>query len=227
MRGQQVLRRRSRAAVILLVGTLLLSPGANALAWNQEFAPAGTIGDCFNTQSSPCVEWPKTGSNLSVTVYMLLGHFLHDEEVDMFTDAYNAQFTYNDIAARNPHLVQTTDSSIDDYTVTTVNDPVLLPYYALGVTTITFQSASPYHITHAVTKFNRNIIWNRSQDYSCSSTVCHGDARKVTNHEFGHMEGLDHEASPTVSIMRQGALSFYAVQADDRNGIIAVYGAYP
>jgi hypothetical protein len=158
---------------------------------------------------------------------MLLGHFLHDEEVDMFTDAYNAQFTYNDIAARNPHLVQTTDSSIDDYTVTTVNDPGLLAFNDLGITTNTIQGASPYHILHSVTKFNRNIIWNRTLNYSCSGTVCHGDARKVTNHEFGHMEGLDHEASPTVAVMRQGALSFYAVQTDDRNGIIAIYGAYP
>ena len=76
-----------------------------------------------------------------------------------------------------------------------------------------------------MTKFNRNIVWNRSLDFSCSGMVCRADARKVTNHEFGHMEGLGHE-TPTVAVLRQDALSFYAVQADDRNGIIAIYGAY-
>jgi hypothetical protein len=41
------------------------------------------------------------------------------------------------------------------------------------------------------------------------------------------MEGLGHESSSVTSVMRQGALTFYQVQTDDRNGIIAIYGAYP
>jgi hypothetical protein len=159
-----------------------------------------------------------------VTVYLLNGHFLADEEVNLFTDSYNAQFTYNDIAARNPHLVQTTDSSIDDVTVTTVdfND-----FQVYAGTTDTYDPSSPYHITHSVIKLNREIIWNRSLNFSCTATVCHADARKVMNHEYGHMEGLAHRPSTVTSIMRQGALSYYQVQADDRSSIRAIYGAYP
>ena len=40
------------------------------------------------------------------------------------------------------------------------------------------------------------------------------------------MEGLAHRPSTVTSVMRQAALSFYQVQADDRQSIASIYGAY-
>ncbi len=197
-----------------------------AFAWNQEYTSLtdpDAIGDCLDTAASPCAEWTKTSGNLSTTVYTLLGHFLSDEEVDLHTDAYNAIFTYNDIAARNPLLVQTTDSTIDELTITTTDQV----YYQYGYTTNTIQASAPFHITKSVIKLNRLIVWNRTKDYGCSATVCHADARKVMNHEMGHAQGLGHEASGVAAIMVQGPVSYYPVQRDDINGITAIYGAYP
>lgn len=196
-------------------------------AFGAQLVPPGgpnAIGTCANTSASPCTEWPKTSSNLSVTLYLLNGHFLADEEVNLFTDSYNAQFVYNDIAARNPHLEQTTNSAIDDVTVTTVD---FGDFQVYGSTTNSYPLTAPYNITKSVIKLNRQIKWNRSLNFACTATVCNADARKVMNHEYGHMEGLAHRPSTVTAIMRQGALTFYQVQAEDRASIVSIYGAYP
>jgi len=72
------------------------------------------------------------------------------------------------------------------------------------------------------------LEWRKTDANLSVNLDAHADARIVANHEMGHVEGLDHviPASPS-AIMKQGALTFWHIQNDDRNGIIAIYGAYP
>ncbi len=57
--------------------------------------------------------------------------------------------------------------------------------------------------------------------------MCNADARKVANHEMGHVEGLSHQPSGESSVMIQGALSDYHTREADTNNIKLIYGAYP
>lgn len=218
----RLLRSLAFAVAVTAIGTEAV------LAWNQEFAPVGTIGDCLNTQASPCVEWPKTANNLSVTVDEYLSYLLDAEEVNLKVDVRDSFAQYNPIAARNPHLQETASTTNEEVWVTTA----LMDYNKYARTTVSYQSAAPYHILSALVEFNSYIEWNRSLNFTCYVDAshrdrCRADARKVANHEQGHVEGLDHVPSGSTAIMVQGGTGFFAIQTDDRNGIISIYGAYP
>ena len=207
-----------------------ITPGASA--YNQSVPPGGpnAIGDCLGTSSSPCIRWNKTASNLSINVNVYLSNTLPDQEIDLKVDARRSITTYNGIAARNPHLQEVTTSGASDFLVKAINlgDPFLY-----GGTTVSYQPTAPFRIYDVVMSLNTQIEWNRDYNYDCRdipvspNVVCKADAVKVMHHEFGHAEGLAHEGSTVQAIMRQGALTFHLVQADDRNGIIHIYGAYP
>lgn len=158
---------------------------AGATGWPQgqrdavgkEIAPGGinAIDDCDDTSASPCIEWAKTGSDLSINVDVFLHSSLSSEEVDLKTDLRNTFTKYNAIAARNPHLQETTSGASDEIHVNAVNlsDPTV---YA--GTTPTYNLSSPYHITHVEMSFNTLIFWIRTSGYSCVSgpTMCEADA---------------------------------------------------
>ena len=100
-----------------------------------------------------------------------------------------------------------------------------------GVTFPIVYDSSPTVIVAAEIIMNRLIAWNHTYNFACwqpepGTTVCRADSRKVGTHELGHAEGLGHTGiSPAV--MRQGATTYWKAQANDKSGIIAIYGAYP
>jgi hypothetical protein len=212
--------------VVWAVVSVLAASPANAWTQLKNNYP-GTPVSCTDTSTWPCIEWAKTSSNLSITVDVYLHSSLLQNNIDIRTDLRNSFSEYNNIAARNPFLRETTSTSSDEI------------YAWAGVmsegvyagTSISVQQSQPYHITHADIEFNSEIVWNRSLDFGLTypepgTTLYHADSRKVSNHEMGHAEGLGHTGIDP-AIMRQGATTYYHVQANDRSGIIAIYGAYP
>ena len=217
-----------RAAVIGLILTALLSPAA--FAYNQAIAPPpdpNAPTPCLNTDQSPCVEWRKTAQNLSIIVDVYMSYLLSNEEVDLKSDFRNTFTKWNEVPARNPFLEETTSTSDEEIWATT--EP--MSYYVYGYTDIDWGAAPGYKINHAVVKLNSSILWNRSYNFDCipySPPVCNADARKVSMHEMGHAEGLGHQApNGNVAVMKQGPLTYWWPRADDHNGIIYIYGAYP
>lgn len=221
-----VARRRLIPPIFAFV--FALAGATSAFAWTQLFnnypnAPTS----CTDTSSWPCIEWAKTGSNLSITAEVYLNSSLTLGVIDLHTDVRNSFPEWNNIAARNPHLQETTSTTSDEvYAWAGV-----MPDGIYAGTTDSYQGSQPYHITHADIEFNSNVAWNRLLDFSVTypepgTTLYHADARKVANHEMGHAEGLGHTGI-NPAIMRQGATTYYHVQSNDAAGIVAVYGAYP
>jgi hypothetical protein len=171
-----------------------------------------------NDTTYPCIEWPKTGSNLSVNVDIYLASSLN-QNIDLRTDMRNSFDEWNAVAARNPHLQETTSTTSEDVWVWA--EPLASGIW--GGTNNSSNVSSPYHIYYSYMVFSSAVTWNRS--YAFDAT--HADARKVTNHENGHLEGLGHTSSSSPAIMHQGATDYYRVKDPDRSGIIDIYGAYP
>jgi predicted Zn-dependent protease len=226
--GRRLLGAGRRSGGLALALILLVVP--TALGKHQEIPPGGPneIGDCTDTPASPCIEWPKTGSNLSWPVDVYLSDMLPDEEVNLKTDVRNSFNEYNPIAARNPMLSESSTSGSAEVVATLST----MDYFVYAATTWVHANSAPYHISHATITFNRAINWNRSLNFDCYSIPndrmeCKADARKVANHEMGHVEGLSHQAAGASSIMIQGALTYYHIGAADTNNIILIYGAYP
>lgn len=196
-------------------------------AWSQEVNnyPSAPVS-CDGSATWPCIEWPTSGG-LSVNVDVYLDSSLTIiSTVDFKTDVRNTFSQWNGIAARNPHLQETTSTSNDEEFVH-AGQLALTTY---GSTSTTYHSTSPYRIISCDTVFNTYISWNHSMDYSSfqlpsGETRYRADSRKVATHELGHCEGLGHTGF--AAIMKQGAVSFVTVQSNDIAGIIAVYGAYP
>jgi hypothetical protein len=223
--------RRGRLLVIAAFLGLSLIGAQSALAYNQLKPPGNpnNIGDCHDAGGGPCEHWAKTASNLSINVDVHLTTALTTEELDLQQIALGAMAQYNGVAARNPHLQQTTSSTTEEMWVTTanLNDPEV---YASTVNTY---NATTGLITYAYMKFNTQIEWNINYDYTCrfvagGNEVCKADAHKVVRHEFGHAEGLAHIATAVgVMIQADPGPNYHSLQPDDKNGIIHIYGAYP
>lgn len=219
---------RLRRSLILTVAMLVAVPSV-ASAWTQQLNEyPGNPTSCTEVAPYYCIEWPKTANNLSVNVDVYLHSSLTAiTTVNLKTDARNAWPRWNGIAARNPHLQETTSTASDEAHVYLGS----LPNNVYATTTVTYLRTSPNNITHADMRFNSAVFWNNSLDFSSfqlpnGETRWRADSRKVMTHEFGHAEGLGHTGIDP-AIMRSGATNYYTVQANDRAGIIAIYGAYP
>lgn len=215
---------------LLSVALLASFAGAGAptaMAYNQLYPPPPTdMQPCQNIPTSPCIKWPKTANNLSINVDVYLAAALSAEEVDLKVDVRNAFPQWNGIAARNPHLQETTSTSNEEIWVG-VRGADFFGIGTYGSADIDYDPSAPWLINSVVVRFNSQILWNRTYNYDCTATQCAADARKVATHEFGHAEGLGHVADPIIAIMRKGERTWHWTRVDDHNGIKAIYGAYP
>lgn len=225
-----------RAGAIAGLAVALLTP-SSAAAWDQQKPPPGQdYTGCLNTSTSPCIEWPKTAQNLSINVDVYLAASLSaGSDLNLKTDVRNTFPKWNEVAARNPHLQETTSTSNEEIWVARANlenDPSIAGFANLS----NIGSAPNYRIQSVVVYFNTLTTYNRNMDFGCSGVgtgaVCWADARYVSVHEFGHAEALVHVHlnDPFASVMRNN-FSYtphgWWPAVDDHNGIIGIYGAYP
>ena len=139
------------------------------------------------------------------------------------------------MAARNPHLQETTSTSNEEIWVARANldnDPSIAGFANLS----NIGAAPNYRIQSVVVYFNTLTTYNRNMDFGCApvgtGSVCWADARYVSVHEFGHGEALVHvhKNESFASVMRNDfsvTPHGWWPAADDHNGIIGIYGAYP
>lgn len=200
--------RRTLAAASALALTALLATVANAFAYNLN----GTY-------------WPKVSGPPSTVVKIYLDASLTAQEVNLKPVVRNTIDEYNALPALNPWLDEISNDNNEKIFVKAQNlgDPEV---FAQATRTVAGNT-----ITYALIEFNTLVIWKTTIGGSCydppgSDWVCTQDARKTSNHEMGHAQGLAHEFSPTTAVMRQGFLSYFHVQDDDEDGIVEIYGAY-
>jgi hypothetical protein len=228
-------RLASARARLALALALVLASAGPVDGYKQLIPPESKPqGTCTGSPESPCIRWRKTSENLSVTIDLFLDSSLTNQEVNLATDVRNAKDAFNSLPARNPYIVVTADSSLDEITAKAVD----LDNHKLAAETVyqpnfLTDASSTNLIDHAKIKFNTEIEWRRQLGAGCyvqgpyEIEVCWADARKVANHEMGHVQGLAHEWSPVIAVMRTGGVDYYALQPDDVAGIQHIYGAYP
>lgn len=241
----------SRVHVLTSAGLSLfaLLVAAGPVVAYRQFIPPANYRNCQDTDTSPCVEWPKTAQNLSINVDVYLSSTLGSANIDLRPDILAVFPKYNNIAARNPHLQQTTSTTNEELWVARTNiesDPTIFAIAFVRPSCTDYQeppvdfgcAAPEYKISASKMLFDSfNVTWNRSYSFGCNqfTTACWADSRWVAAHEFGHMEGLAHvnPAESFASVMKApvGHLGWYPTtwwtNVDDHSGIIAIYGAYP
>lgn len=221
---------RSRRA---LVGTSLaiaglLATASSVFAYNQLWPHPNTDSCNGYPGNYVCIRWPRVLEPPSTVVTIFLGSSLTLEEVNLKPVVRDTISHFNAQPALNPWLDEVGSDCCEDIKAKTedLNDPGVFGFADIQNNWTTGE------ITHVTIVFNQEIVWKTTTGGNCydppgSITFeCTQDARKVSNHEMGHAQGLAHEFAPTTAVMRQGFLSYHKLQTDDTNGLIAIYGAY-
>jgi hypothetical protein len=209
---------RTRAALLgAIVLTLVLA--GRVAAWSQIYNAYPFNPLSCTDPGGYCMEWPTTSGGLSVNVDEYLYSSLALANIPLGPDVLATFPQWNNIAARNPYLRQTTNLSAAEVQVwlgTTI-DPA-----SWAETTPSPYCCTSHVYASATIVFRSSVTWNHTYTYSGNVA----DSRKVADHEMGHVEALGHTSFAT-ALMHTGPASFWTVQSNDRSGIIAVYGAYP
>jgi hypothetical protein len=87
-----------------------VSHAVERCSWDQQKPPPGQdYTGCLNTSTSTCIEWAKTAQNLSINVDVYLASSLSaGSDLNLKTDVRNTLPKWDEVAARNPHLQETT-----------------------------------------------------------------------------------------------------------------------
>lgn len=134
---------------------------------------------------------------------------------------------FNNAPAFNPYLTACYNAQCGATTSYSIAD---LGYAVYGMTPYGFYGSTQYAsgqyyaiMTGNYTEFNTSawITWNNSLTFSDTKA----DGRKVATHETGHFMGLGHTGH-NPAVMRQGAVTYYALQTDDINGLASFYTGY-
>lgn len=212
-------RTGTNRALLLLAILAALAPAPPVLAWTQSANHwPENPQSCDNSSGNICVRWPKTSSNLSVTVYVLLDYSLDAANVDLKADTRSVVLAWNDIAARNPHLVTCTGcgSYYDIYVLRVALPPGTHSTFAgeqcCGSTT-DWRGRDYY--TSGVIKVASATIWNHN--LTCDYSHC--DSRAAISHEMGHAEGLGHTSYTSV----MGPRVQWVPMSNDVSGIVTIW----
>ena len=182
------------------------------------------------------LEFQRSAQNSSINVDVYLASSLSaGSDLNLKTDVRNTLPKWNEVAARNPHLQETTSTSNEEIWVARANldnDPSIAGFANLS----NIGAAPNYRIQSVVLYFNTLTTYNRNMDFGCApvgtGSVCWADARYVSVHEFGHGEALVH-VHKNESFARSCAMTFQSPhmvggqRQTITNGIIGIYGAYP
>lgn len=212
------------ASILSILCFILVSQSAFAWTWRENNWDSNPNDyQCGLTSSTPCLYWPEP-SGKSSTVWAFLSSSLNNVGGYDFVTAVNrAASDFNAVPALNPYLYTCSNDGCNTQTSYAIGD---LGYGVYGETPYgnigSVQHSSQYYaiMTGNYTLFNSStyISWNNTLTFSDTQA----DGRKVATHETGHMEGLGHTGhSP--AIMRQGAVTYYALQSDDITGLETQY----
>lgn len=218
-------RRMGLALVLSMACFMLVSQSVFAWTWRENNWDSNPNDyQCGNTSSTPCLYWPEPG-HVSSSIYAYFYPSLNNVGGYNFTTAVQRALNdFNNAPALNPYVYSCTNATgcLDStsYSIGDLGYAVYgqTPYGTIGAIQHSSQYYSVMSGNGTIFNSSRYISWNNNLVFSATQA----DGRKVATHETGHMEGLGH-TSHNPAIMRQGTVTYYALQTDDINGLSSQY----